>query len=75
MGRGGALVATGIAVGLVAFFALARLLASFLYGVGTADPLALAGAASVLLAAGLLATSVPACRASRTPLTKVLREQ
>ena len=58
----------------VAFLVSARLLASFLYGVGTADPLALAGAAAVLVAAGLLAASVPARRASRVDPAVVLRD-
>lgn len=74
LGRGGALVGIGIAVGLVAFVVLARLLTSFLHGVGTADPLSIAGAAALLLAAGLVAASVPARRASRVPLAKVMRE-
>jgi predicted lysophospholipase L1 biosynthesis ABC-type transport system permease subunit len=75
VGRGGALVGAGIGVGLIGFLALARLLASFLYGVGTADPLALAGATAVLLGAGLLAAWLPARRASRIDPAIVLREQ
>jgi putative ABC transport system permease protein len=74
VGRGGALIGGGLALGLVAFLVSARLLASFLYGVGTADPLALAGAAAVLVAAGLLAASVPARRASRVDPAVVLRD-
>lgn len=75
VGQGGALVGTGIVLGLAAFFALARLLASFLYGVETADPLTLAGATAILLGAGLLAAYVPARRASRIDPALVLREQ
>ncbi len=75
VGHGGALVGTGIALGLVGFLLLARLLASFLYGVGTADPVSLAGATVVLLGAGLLAAYVPARRASRIDPVLVLREQ
>ena len=74
VGRGGALIGAGLVLGLVAFVASARLLASFLYGVGTADPLALAGAAAVLVGAGLVAASVPARRASRVDPAVVLRE-
>jgi ABC-type antimicrobial peptide transport system permease subunit len=73
--RGGALVAAGIALGLAAFLALARLLASFLHEVGTTDSLALIGSAAILLGAGLLAAAAPARRASRVSLAKVLREQ
>lgn len=75
LGRGGALIGAGLAVGLVAFLLLARLLGSFLYGVGTTDPTALAAAAGVLLVAGLLAASVPARRAMRVDLAKVLRDE
>lgn len=75
VGRGGVLVGTGIALGLVGFLVLARLLASFLYGVGTADPLALVGATAILLGAGLLAAFLPARRASRIDPALVLREQ
>jgi len=74
VGRGGALIGAGLALGLVAFLVAARLLASFLYGVGAADPLALAGAAAVLVGAGLVAAAVPARRASRVDPAVVLRE-
>ena len=75
VGSGGTLVGAGIVLGLAGFLLLARLLGSFLYGVGTADPLALAGATAILLAAGLLAAYVPARRASRIDPARVLREQ
>lgn len=73
--RGTRLVLMGIAVGIALFFALSRLLGSFLYGVGSGDPFAMAGATAVLLAVGLLAAVVPALRASRTDPATVLREQ
>jgi putative ABC transport system permease protein len=75
VGRGVALVGSGIALGLIGFVVLARVLASFLYGVEAADPLALLGAAAILLGAGLLAAFVPARRASRIDPALVLREQ
>ncbi|HVS15842.1 MAG TPA: ADOP family duplicated permease [Thermoanaerobaculia bacterium] len=75
VGRGGALVAAGVVVGGIASLGLARLLSAFLHEVGANDPLALAGAAAVLFAAGLLAAAVPARRAGRVALAKVLREQ
>jgi predicted permease len=71
---GGVLVASGIVLGVAAFLAVARWLASFLYGVGAADPLAIAAAAAVLLLTGLLAAFVPAWRASRIDPAVVLRE-
>jgi putative ABC transport system permease protein len=75
VGQGGALVGTGIALGLIGFLVLARFLGSFLYGVGTADPLSLAGATAILLTAGLLAAFFPARRASRIDPALTLREQ
>jgi hypothetical protein len=75
VGRGATLVACGIAVGLVGALALARFLGSLLFGIGSADPLALASAAAALLAVGTLAAFVPAWRASRVDPARVLREQ
>jgi putative ABC transport system permease protein len=75
VGQGGALVGAGVLVGIAAFLLLARLLASFLYGVGTMDPLSLAAATVILLGAGLVAAYVPARRASRIDPTVVLREE
>jgi len=72
--HGGLLVAAGIALGLAAFLVLARLLASFVYGIGTTDPISLAGAAAVLLAAGLLAAFLPARRASRIDPAMALKD-
>ena len=54
---------------------LARSLASLLYGVRAADPVALMAATLALLAVGVLAAFVPAWRASRMDPAKVLREQ
>lgn len=72
---GGVLVAIGIVIGLVAFLVLARILASFLYGVGAADPISLIAATALLLAAGLIAAYLPARRAGRIDPALVLREQ
>jgi putative ABC transport system permease protein len=75
VGQAQALVVAGIVLGVAGFFALARLLAGFLYGVGTADPLSIAGAATLMVAAGLLASWIPARRASRIQPAQVLREE
>jgi predicted permease len=73
--RGGEMIGLGLVLGLLAFLLLSRLLASFLYGVGTADPPALAAAAGVLLLAGLVAAAVPARRAMRVDLAEILRNE
>jgi putative ABC transport system permease protein len=73
--RGGVLVALGIAGGLIASTLFIRVLRSFLYGVGAADPIAFLLATTTLLAIGLFAAFVPARRASRADPAAVLREQ
>jgi ABC-type antimicrobial peptide transport system permease subunit len=73
--QGATLVAAGVVVGVIGTVALARLLTSFLYGVGTLDPLAFAAASGALLALGIVAAFVPAHRASTVDPALVLREQ
>lgn len=65
----------GIVVGLLAAFAMTRMLVGFLYGVGTADPLTFAAAAAVVLAAALGAGWFPAHRASLTDPVEALRHE
>lgn len=73
LGSGGRLAGAGIGLGLLLFLAAHRVLAALLYGVGPADPLAFAGAAGVLGAAVLLASWMPARRASRVAPSVALR--
>jgi predicted permease len=75
VGQGAALVAVGIAIGVVGTVALARLLTSFLYGVDTVDPVSFVAASAVLLLIGMVAAFVPARRASTVDPALVLREQ
>jgi predicted permease len=56
-------VALGLGIGLLAALAMSRLVQHFLFGVGTADPLALTAVVAVLALAALLASLVPALRA------------
>lgn len=74
VGRGTALVGLGILIGAGAAVVLARSLASLLYGVGAADPMALLAATLALLIVGMLAAFVPAWRASRVDPARVLYE-
>jgi predicted permease len=73
--HGSALVGSGIVAGTLGALVFARLLSSLLYGVAATDPLALTGAAMALLAVGLLATLIPALRASRANPALVLRSE
>lgn len=78
----GALLRSGVALGLVGVvLGLAgawmanRLLESRVWGVGRGDPLALGGAATVLLAVAVLASWLPARRASRVDPVETLRAE
>jgi ABC-type antimicrobial peptide transport system permease subunit len=68
-----ALVAAGLAVGLVAAFALGRTLSSLLHGIGPHDPVAFLTVALVLLAVGAVACVVPAARAAHASPMALLR--
>jgi putative ABC transport system permease protein len=74
MRQGLALAGTGIAVGLVLAFVAARAIASALYGVGAADPLAWSAAVAVSLASASLANYIPARRAARLDPSVALRQ-
>jgi putative ABC transport system permease protein len=66
--------ALGIAAGAAAALTAARLLKPFVFGVSPSDPLTLVLASGVLAAVALLASLVPAYRASRLDPLKVLRD-
>ena len=68
-------VAGGILLGLLGALVLGRLAAGFLPGVGAFDPLAFAGAATLLLAVAALAADLPARRASARAPVEMLREE
>ncbi len=61
----GVLALIGVAVGLLAAFALTRTMASLLFGVGTGDPLTFAGVSIGLALVALLAAYLPGRRATR----------
>ncbi|MGA2596641.1 MAG: ABC transporter permease [Bryobacteraceae bacterium] len=71
--QGALLAAVGIALGLTGAFALTRLLKSMLFGIGVTDALTFAAAPIGLLLVVLLATAVPALRATRISPDAALR--
>jgi predicted permease len=70
---GGRLVVLGLCLGLAASLALARLMASLLFGVKPADPFTFAAVAAVLAAVALLACYIPARRAMKVDPLVALR--
>jgi predicted permease len=75
LGEGARLSALGIALGVALALLLARAFESFLFGVGTLDPLTLGSVIVVAAAAGMLATYLPARRASRIDPIRTLRQE
>jgi ABC-type antimicrobial peptide transport system permease subunit len=73
--QGVTLAVIGIVIGAIGAAALTRLLASFLFGVSTVDPLAFAVSSVALLAIGAAAAFIPARRAGTVDPALVLREQ
>ena len=65
----------GVGIGLVCSFAATPVLAEFLYGVKSHDPLTLVMVASLLMAITLLASYVPARRATRIDPMRTLRDE
>jgi putative ABC transport system permease protein len=68
-------VALGVIVGLAGAAALTRLMASLLFGVRPGDPATFAAVTALLVGVALLASYVPAWRASRIDPMGVLREE
>jgi len=75
VGQGMALAGAGIAIGLVAAFALTRLLTSQLFGVGATDAPTFTIVSALLVAIALLATLLPAMRATRVDPVVALRDE
>jgi len=72
--REGAVIAVaGIVAGAVGGLALARAVGSYIADVRIPGALPIAGAAVVLVAAAILASLMPAARASRVDVIKALR--
>jgi len=71
--QGFRLAAIGVAIGVGAAMAVARLMTSLLYGVSAGDPLTFTGVAVLLSCVALMACYIPARRAMRVDPLVALR--
>ncbi|MGB8340324.1 MAG: ABC transporter permease [Chthoniobacterales bacterium] len=69
------LAGIGVALGLAASFALTRIIASLLFGVGPTDPLTLIGVSFLLTGVAFLACCIPVRRATRVNPVIALRSE
>jgi len=75
VGRGALLTVLGVVAGVAAVLALSRFMSSLLYGVSTNDPTTLVVVAVLLSIVGLVASYVPARRATRIDPVAALRTE
>jgi len=75
VGQGLKLVGAGMFVGLGAAFILTRVMATLLYGISATDPITFIGISLVLLAVAILASYIPALRATKVDPIIALRAQ
>jgi predicted permease len=75
VGQGLRAILPGVAIGIAGSLALTRTLESLLFGVTATDPLTFACVTLLLVAAGLLASYVPARRATRVDPVLALRQE
>jgi predicted permease len=71
----GWLIGAGALAGIIAAIAVTRVLSAVLFGVGATDPATFAAAIGVLLAIGLLASWLPAARATRVDPLRAIRAE
>jgi ABC-type antimicrobial peptide transport system permease subunit len=75
LGQGIRLVLIGLGVGIAASFGTGMLIANQLYGVSRMDPVVMVGVVLVLTAVAVIASWLPARRASRVNPSVALRSE
>jgi putative ABC transport system permease protein len=73
--RGILLASLGAMAGLVLAYAGSQVLESFVFGVRASDPVVFGGTAAMMLVVALMASTIPAWRASRIDPMQALREE
>jgi ABC-type antimicrobial peptide transport system permease subunit len=73
VGQGGRLAAIGVVIGLVAAFALMRIISKLLFAVNATDPITFGGTALLILVVALVASYIPALRAVKVDPVVALR--
>jgi ABC-type antimicrobial peptide transport system permease subunit len=73
--EGGYTTTIGIGIGLLLAIGVGQFLQGMLYGVNAVEPLILAAAPLILFSASLLASLIPALRATRVDPTVALRSE
>jgi putative ABC transport system permease protein len=75
VGQGLLLTVGGLAVGLVGALVATRLVSSLFYGVSAADPITFVAVSVLLLGVALVASYLPARRATRIDVVEALRDE
>ena len=73
--EGGRITAVGIGIGVLLALVTGKILQSFLHGVDAVEPIVLVTAPLILLASSLLASYIPALRATKVDPTVALRSE
>jgi len=75
LAQGARLGLTGVLIGLAGGFAMARAMTSLLYGVSPTDPVTYAAVTGLMLAIAVVASAVPAWRATRVDPIRTLKAE